>query len=195
MSSQTWVAFCIRIEQVIQITVFLTLATSNNELICYLGAFCYLHSFLVAVFMLLPVPNQMQDSWILTVRTEGATYISNPLEATFTANGSKLAVDILHKSYLFLAIGGFIWPIKERKYTNKILSGSGENLECNSIFLTSCMPSIHLFLCAFPTTSYSSVCPTESSSCSERCSHELDLWCHRLVGMKDDEKLQQGDIL
>ena len=120
MSSQTWVAFHIRIEQLIQITVVATFDTSNIQLICY-WVFFTLGPFLVTVFLPLLIPNQMQDLLVLTVRTEGATYIVNPLKATFTANGCKLGVDILHKCYMFLAIGGLIWPIEERKYTIKFL--------------------------------------------------------------------------
>ena len=120
-ASQTWVAFCIRREQLIQSTVFATLATSNHEFICFLGVFCYLGPILVAIFSPLLILNQMQDLLVLTVRTEGATYITNPLKATFTANGCKLGVDMLHKFYMFLAIGGLIWPIEERKYTIKFL--------------------------------------------------------------------------
>ena len=116
-TSQTWVAFHIRSEQLIHITVFATPTTSNIELIYYLGIFFHYGSLMVTVFFHLLIPNQTQDSWILTVRTEGATYITKPLEATFTANGSELAVNILHASYLFLAIGELIWSNQERKYT------------------------------------------------------------------------------
>ena len=111
-ASQTWVTFHIRSEQLIQITVFATPATSNHEFICSLGVFCYLSPILVAIFVPLLILNQMQDLLVLTVRTEGATYVVNPLEATFIANGCKLTVDIFHKSYTFLAIGGLIWPIE-----------------------------------------------------------------------------------
>ena len=87
-TSQTWVVFHIRSEQLINITVFATPTTLNNELIYHLGFFFHYGSFMATVFFHLLIPNQTQDSWILTVRTEGATYITNPLEATFTANGS-----------------------------------------------------------------------------------------------------------
>ena len=123
--SQTLVTFRFKSQQLIHFTLFATLdtCTSNNELIFYVGVICHLGYFLGTVFQHPLVPNQWQDSWNLTVWTEGTTYITNPFKATFTANCSKLAVDILHKTYLFLAIGGLIWPNKERKYAIRFFLG------------------------------------------------------------------------
>jgi len=113
-----------RSEQLIHIIVFAALGASNNGLIYYMAVFFHCGAFMVTVFLHLLIPNQRQDSLIFTVMTEGTTYITNPLEATFSANGSKLVVDIFHEKYnkclfLFSAMGGLIRPIKKRIYTIK----------------------------------------------------------------------------
>lgn len=120
-TSQTWVAFDPSSEQFIQITVLVTRNTSN----------C-IFQILMRKYLSLFIPDQIKYLFgILTVRTEGATSVTDPLEATLTANGCKLFMDIFHKSYIFLAIGRWIWPVRNEhiqisttwKWTIKVFLG------------------------------------------------------------------------
>ena len=120
-TSQTWVAFDPSSEQFIQITVLVTRNTSN----------C-IFQILMRKYLSFFIPDQIKDLFgILTVRTEGATSVTDPLEATLTANGCKLFMDIFHKSYIFSAIGRWIWPVRNEhiqisttwKWTIKVFLG------------------------------------------------------------------------